>query len=102
MLPTKVKVAKGFSSVHLFGNFSYAIKTNGDVFSWGSNSRGKLGHQISLENVEIPAKITSLKAIKQVDCGLWHVLALNVDGVVFSCGSNKSGELGREGTGDGF
>ena len=102
MLPTKSKVAKGFKSINLFGNYSYAIKANGDVYSWGSNSRGKLGHDPSLENVEIPAKVLSLKAIKQIDCGLWHVLALDLNGVVFSCGSNKSGELGREGTGEGF
>ena len=102
MLPTKTKVHKGFRSVHLFANYSYAIKDNGDVYSWGSNSRGRLGLPVAQENVEIPMKVPTLKAIKEIACGLWHVLALDVSGVVFSCGSNKHGECGREGTGDGF
>ena len=47
-------------------------------------------------------KVPTLKAIKEIACGLWHVLALDMSGVVFSCGSNKHGECGREGTGEGF
>ena len=103
MLPTKPKVHKNFKSVHLFGNFSYAIKDNGDVYSWGDNARGRLGLTSGEEKAEIPTIVPMLKSIKEINCGLWHVLALDVNGTVFSCGNNKNGECGREGTGgEGF
>ena len=61
MLPTKVKNFKNVKSVHLFQNYSYAIKNNGDVFSWGSNSRGRLGTPSSTEEVSIPMKVPGLQ-----------------------------------------
>ena len=56
----------------------------------------------SSEEWSIPAKVPGLQQIRDVACGNWHVLALDVQGAVFSCGSNKHGELGREGAGEGF
>ena len=48
-------------------------------------------------------KVPQLKEIKEIACGLWHVLALDMSGVVFSCGSNKHGECGHAGgSGEGF
>ena len=102
MLPTKIKNLKNVKSVHLFQNYSYAVTGKGDVYSWGANSRGRLGIPSATEEVNVPAKVPGLRQIVDIACGTWHVLALDVDGNVFSCGSNKNGELGRGGDGDGF
>ena len=47
MLPTKVKKVANVASVHLFANYSVAVKTDGSVWTWGSNSRGQLGHSVA-------------------------------------------------------
>ena len=81
-----------------------ALAENGDVYGWGSNSRGKFGiSEGTKEELYVPEQIKALKMIKTLACGTWHVLALDHSGKVFSSGSNKNFELGREGgDGDGF
>ena len=81
-----------------------ALKVDGSVYAWGSNTRGKFGTPESQsEEYQVPQKIGTLTAIKTLACGTWHVLALDVYGSVFSSGSNKHFELGRGGGGgDGF
>ena len=54
------------------------------------------------EEISAPTKVPGLSQIEDIACGNWHVLALDVNGNVFSCGSNKHGELGREGDGGNF
>ena len=97
MLPTKIKNFKNVKSIHSFHGYSYAVKDNGDVYSWGLNSRGRLGIESSVEEVSIPMQVPGLRQIRDIACGNWHVLALDMKGTVLSCGSNKHGELGREG-----
>ena len=77
MLPTKIKNFKNVKSVHLFQNYSYAITNNGDVYSWGSNMRGRLGFSAATEETCVPTKVPGLRNIKDISCGNWHVLALD-------------------------
>ena len=55
-----------------------ALAENGDVYGWGSNSRGKFGiSEGAKEELYIPEQIKALKMIKTLACGTWHVLALD-------------------------
>ena len=51
-----------------------------------------------VEIYQVPAKLSFPEPIKTVSCGQWHMLALSTSGVVYSAGSNKNFELGREGS----
>ena len=44
IVPTKLKGMTGFISCSSFGEFSMALKKDGTVFTWGTNSRGRCGH----------------------------------------------------------
>ena len=80
-----------------------AITSDGALWSWGDD-QGKfsLGHgdnHVS-EGVELlPRRIGSLsgKPILSVAAGLWHSLAVGVDGGCYSWGTNSYGQLGQEG-----
>ena len=81
MLPVKAKGLKGvkIKSVHSFANYMVAVSSdNGQVYAWGSNSRGCLGLPSSVgEQVTLPTKVPNLIGIETVSCGTWHVLALS-------------------------
>ncbi|MGV6937503.1 carboxypeptidase regulatory-like domain-containing protein [Paenibacillus sp. CMM36] len=74
---------------------SYAVKSDGTVWSWGSglNERGEL---VGYPNfVEIPVKIPNVSEITKVVGGMNSFqLALKSDGTVWSWGYNSEGQLG--------
>ncbi|MBO3287355.1 carboxypeptidase regulatory-like domain-containing protein [Paenibacillus sp. FSL M8-0228] len=74
---------------------SYAVKSDGTVWGWGSglNERGEL---VGYPNfVEIPVKIPNVSEITKVVGGMNSFqLALKSDGTVWSWGYNSEGQLG--------
>lgn len=78
---------------------SIALKPDGSVWTWGSNSSGRLGigSQIA-QNKPVRVKGVNgngfLNGIISVSAGGSHNLALGVDGTVWSVGSNFYGQLG--------
>ncbi len=85
-----IKVVAGPSS-------SFAISREGQVFAFGSDSLGALGHgnkgkvQLYLE----PKRIEALKAERIVDLAASkHTLAVTDQGQVFAFGYNAKGQLG--------
>lgn len=97
MLPTQVTKPKihNAQQVHCQSNYTVVVLATGECYGQGKNTRGRMG-PLS-EDIEIPTKIPDLVNIQKVSCGLWHMLALSKDSQVFSSGSNKYGELGRDG-----
>ncbi|KZS07808.1 putative RCC1 domain-containing protein 1 [Daphnia magna] len=71
------------------------LTNDGNVYSWGSGSRGQLGHG-SVESSEYPQEIEMLGGIKivQIAAGGWHSCALSESGDVYVWGWNESGQLG--------
>ena len=70
-----------------------ALKEDGTVWSWGSNSNGQLGNG-DRQNVAIPTKINSLSNVIEIDANSEYSLALKNDGTVWAWGENAHGELG--------
>jgi alpha-tubulin suppressor-like RCC1 family protein len=75
------------------GWFSLALRSDGSVWSWGSNSDGQLGIGSTANSllpvpVHLPADVTAIAA------GGQHALALRQDGSVWSWGLNWLGQLG--------
>jgi Alpha-tubulin suppressor and related RCC1 domain-containing proteins len=85
-LPSKViSVAAG-------ANTSYAITEDGDVYAWGDNYDGQIGNG-DWADVLIPEKIngaggdiTASTKIKAISAGIYHTLAIDYDGNLYSWG----------------
>jgi hypothetical protein len=76
--------------------FSLATKTDGTLWSWGSNGGGTLG-QNTTTDVSSPVQIpgTTWSSISAVSN---HSLATKTDGTLWSWGRNNYGQLGQNTT----
>ena len=76
---------------HVFGGCTMCISIDGYVYRFG-----KLN---SHENTNIPIKISHVANVKQIACGLKHVICLDFDGNVYAYtfGENTEGQLGISG-----
>lgn len=77
--------------------FSLALKSDGTVWSWGSNQTGQLGDGTTT-NKSQPTLITGLTDIVAIFSGNNHSLALKDDGTVWAWGYNGQGQLGDDTT----
>ena len=73
------------------------LTTNGEVYSWGTNTHSLGRHEMNYEECYKPKLIPALKGIVivSISCGLEHVLALESGMYVWSWGSNGFGQLGN-------
>jgi alpha-tubulin suppressor-like RCC1 family protein len=73
--------------------FAAAIKTDGTLWTWGSNFSGQIGDN-STTNRSIPVQVGSLTDWQQISSNFGSVLAVKKDGTLWAWGSNSSGQLG--------
>jgi alpha-tubulin suppressor-like RCC1 family protein len=90
-------------------NHSLAVKSDGTVWTWGSNSQGMLGNGTSGTGTDsnVPVQVIDTKGttdtsddgplenVVAVAGGTFHSLALKNDGTVWAWGSNDVGQLGN-------
>lgn len=82
------------------GNHTVALRSNGEVWAWGSNTNGELGDGTSGTTPRTtPTRVrtnatTFLGNVTAVAAGTNHTLALKSDGTVLAWGLNSSGQLG--------
>jgi alpha-tubulin suppressor-like RCC1 family protein len=72
-----------------------AIKTDGTLWTWGSDVRGELG--INSGTIDISTPVTTFAGgtnWKQVSCSKTHTTAIKTDGTLWTWGWNFYGELG--------
>ena len=84
-----LKIFSSSSSSH-----SFAIKTNGTLWGWGSNSYGEVGNGTSL-NVISPVQIGTDNNWNTVAVGEWFTLGLKNNGTLWAWGSNLYGQFGN-------
>ena len=82
---------------------SVAVKSDGTVWTWGSNQYGQLGdnsfsstqrdHPVQVLFGDAP-NIWPLTGVKAVAASDVHTIALKTDGTVWSWGGNSAGQLG--------
>ncbi|MBS1970352.1 MAG: hypothetical protein JSU04_08585 [Bdellovibrionales bacterium] len=80
-----------------WGLNSFAIKTDGTLWSWGYNaaaSAGMLGDG-TIVNKSSPIQVGALTNWSKINVGFGHVLALKTDGTLWAWGLNSSGQLGN-------
>lgn len=77
-------------------NHTLALKTDGTVWAWGSNTYGQLGNGTETDS-PVPVKVAGLNMITAIVAGEHHSLALRADGTVWAWGDNSYGQLGYPG-----
>jgi alpha-tubulin suppressor-like RCC1 family protein len=78
-----------------------AIKTDGTLWTWGSQSSGRLGNAVTTGNISTP--VTTFAGgtnWKQVSSGGGHTAAIKTDGTLWTWGGGGSGRLGNAVTTD--
>lgn len=76
-------------------NFTLALTSRLEIYSWGQNDCGQLGHG-DTEARATPSKIKTLQGVVRIDCGLKHVLAYNQSGYLYGWGQNAFGQIGMK------
>ena len=81
--------------LHVASGHSYAlaIKPNGTLWAWGSNSMGQLGDGTTTTR-STPVQIGSDTNWQSIATGQDHSLAIKADGTLWTWGSNYHGQLG--------
>jgi alpha-tubulin suppressor-like RCC1 family protein len=70
-----------------------AIKQNGRLYAWGSNTYGELGDGTTTASY-VPKLVDSSTDWKSATCGNNHTAAIKTDGSLWAWGLNSSGQLG--------
>ena len=83
---------KNITSCACGEDFSAVLTELGEVYTFGNGESGKLGHGNDSKQV-FPKLVQELVNIKQVSAGLSHVVCLDFEGTVWTCGAGYYGRL---------
>ncbi len=91
-----LQIGKDFDwiSVASGGDHTIALKSDGTLWGWGSNSYGQLG-EAPFRGRSYPARIGSDNDWIAIAVGGYHTLALKSDGTLWGWGDNWYGQVGR-------
>ncbi|NEW09151.1 S8 family serine peptidase [Paenibacillus sp. SYP-B3998] len=73
---------------------SLQLKSDGTVWSWGSNNSGELGDGTFVSK-STAVNIIGLSGVSRIAAGTSHSIALKNDGTVWAWGANDKGQLGN-------
>jgi alpha-tubulin suppressor-like RCC1 family protein len=81
-------------------DFAAAIKTDGTLWTWGSNIAGELGTNDTVYRSTPVTTFAGGTNWKSVSCGFDHISAIKTDGSLWTWGGGTSGSLGTNNTTD--
>ena len=93
---TPVPVAGPANLRQVAGGFRHAAarRSDGTVWTWGTNVDGELGVGPGQGETSTPVQVPGLTGVSAVSSTLFHTLALRSDGTVWAWGYNAQGALG--------
>jgi alpha-tubulin suppressor-like RCC1 family protein len=97
--PVQVGSLTTWKQVAASARSSAAIKTDGTLWTWGTNSSGELGVGNTI-NYSSPVQVGALTTWRSVIGGRHHMAAITNDGKLWMWGQNSDGALGSWNTTD--
>jgi len=98
LLPASNVTAQTSAAAVAFGNrHAVALRTNGEVLTWGENVYCQLG-RTSGNSRRTPVVV--MRNAKEIAAASDHTLVLTIDGKVYGWGINAEGPLGTGNTND--
>ena len=92
--PVQVGGLTNWLKIAAFGYVAAAVKTNGTLWTWGTNATyGTLGLNDRV-NRSSPTQVGVLTNWSNIYCGYRHMVAVKTDGTLWSWGDNTYGQLG--------
>jgi alpha-tubulin suppressor-like RCC1 family protein len=96
--PVPVSNLTGIQSIAAGRTVSCALKTDGTVWCWGSNTNGELGQgTIDSTQALVPVQVTGLTNARAIACARSYACAVKTDGTVWCWGDNTYNALGVTG-----
>jgi len=89
-----VKVVNDNTKLELGSKFSVALRADGTVWTWGSNTYGELGINSNQDYIDKPKQVQTLSNIENIGAGYYHAVALTKNKEVYTWGLNAQGQLG--------
>jgi alpha-tubulin suppressor-like RCC1 family protein len=77
------------------GSHTAAIKTDGTLWTWGTNTTGQLGDNDTTQKLTPVTTFVGGTNWKQVTCGQNFTAAIKTDGTLWTWGNGTSGQLGN-------
>lgn len=96
-MPQKITSINGIIKdlVVNYNNFSvFALTEDNTLYVWGNNQNGQLGLGQDTPIINIPTKIDTLGAVKNVYSGIDSTFILTVDNSLYASGATHFGQLG--------
>jgi RHS repeat-associated protein len=81
------------SAVSVGAHHGLALRSDGSVWSWGTNAIGELGLGTNSQSLS-PKRISSLSNMAAISAGPLHSLAVATNGQAWAWGNNVDGRLG--------
>jgi alpha-tubulin suppressor-like RCC1 family protein len=91
--PTQVGSDTDWKSLYSGVGSTFAIKSNGELWGWGTNSEGQLGDGTTTSRTS-PVQIGNDSNWKHVAGGQYHTHAVKNNGELWAWGRNNVGQLG--------
>ncbi len=93
--PVQVGTATNWQSVSSGNIHTLALRQDGTLWAWGSNSLGQLGTGSASSTPQLsPVQVGTATDWQAVAAGAYYSLALRRDGTLWAWGYNTSGQLG--------
>lgn len=93
LLAALVPAVEAAPMVAAGASYSLALRSDGTVWGWGSNTYGQIGGSAGGQRTT-PSAIAGLAGIVQIAAGGYHGVALDAAGAVWTWGYNAYGQLG--------
>ncbi len=94
--PGQVKGLTGVIAISAGDLHTLALKKDGTVWVWGSNSDGQLGSGSARGmDTSVPLKVKGLQGIEYIGTGFYSSMAVSKDGTAWCWGNNEYGQFGN-------
>lgn len=100
-LPVQIGTSNDWAQVTVGYGCVYAIKTNGSLWVWGYNDKGRLGTG-NTNSINVPTQLQPGSIWKWISAGHEHAVGIKSDGSLWAWGGNTFGQLGTGNTTNSF